>query len=363
MSVHNNTSGVMKGFHHGWGGRGGDALSRIMAPVELEPLPLLDGPRGSIHVGPAHDLPHPSDCRPFDVTYLDPPYTIHQYGANYHLLTSAVRWDHYDPGPVIPGSRAGIRTDHYRSDHCRRSGSTAIDALRTVLSTIRTRTLLVSYNNDGIIRPEEMFSLLSEDGANTVHLLNRRYHKFRGGKSTQGAVGTREYLFVVRRNRGQDLDERDALRAEIQRLAAERELLDRFMVPAVWETQGGSASENCTELRGPEGEKILLDSELRVTAVEMPGEAVAAERARRRMEEASGGPVDAVRALLAMEKWDAALRVLQRLKIKKYRKEFVAVAGQLDGAPLTARQRTRLDTLRRRVMGDGKDPERSVERK
>ncbi|MDA3949920.1 MAG: DNA adenine methylase, partial [Spirochaeta sp.] len=28
MSVHNNTSGVMKGFHHGWGGRGGDALSR-----------------------------------------------------------------------------------------------------------------------------------------------------------------------------------------------------------------------------------------------------------------------------------------------------------------------------------------------
>jgi hypothetical protein len=232
-----------------------------------------------------------------------------------------------------------------------------------VLSTIRTRTLLVSYNNDGIIRPEDMFSLLSDDGANTVHLLNRRYHKFRGGKSTQGAVGTREYLFVVRRNRGQNLDERDALRAEIQRLAAERELLDRFMVPAVWETQGGSASESCAELRGPEGEKILLDSELRVTAVEMPGEAVAAERARRRMEEASGGPVDAVRALLAMEKWDAALRVLQRLKIKKYRKEFVAVAEQLDGAPLTARQRTRLDTLRRRVIGDGKDPERSVERK
>ncbi|MEX2443162.1 MAG: hypothetical protein WD492_06145 [Alkalispirochaeta sp.] len=349
MSVHNNTSGVMKGFHHGWGGRGGDALSRIMAPIELEALPFLDGPPGRMHVGRAHELPHPADGRPFDVTYLDPPYTIHQYGANYHLLTSAVRWDHYDPGPVVHGGRAGIRTDHYRSDHCRRRGRAAIAALETVLAAIPTRYLLVSYNNDGIIRPQEMLALLSEDGTNTVHLLNRRYHKFRGGKSTQGAVGTREYLFVVLRDRRQDQVERDALRAEIQQLAAERELHDRFMVPATWKARGGTVSECGTELRGPDGEVILLDDQLRVRAVDVPGEAAGAERARRRMEEASGGPVEAANALVAMEEWDAALRVLQRLKIKKYRETFKTIAADLEGASLSPAQRRRLAALKERV--------------
>lgn len=351
MSIHNNTSGVMKGFHHGWGGRGGDALGRIMAPVELEALPLVAGPRGRMHVGPAHELPHPGDGRPFDVTYLDPPYTIHQYGANYHLLTSAVRWDHYDPGPVAQGSRAGIRTDHNRSDHCRQAGRVALKAMETVLAAIRTRNLLVSYNNDGIIRPQEMLSLLSEDGAHTVYLVHRSYHKFRGGKSTQGAVGTREYLFVVRRGREQDQVERDALRAEIQQLAAERELHNRFMVPALWTEHGGTVSTRGSELRGPEGETILLDSQLRVRSVTVPGEAAAAERARSRMEAASGGPVDAAHALVAMEAWDDALRVLQRLKIKKYRQEFKLVAHALTQAPLTPRQRARLVALENRVTG------------
>lgn len=355
MSVHNNTSGVMKGFHHGWGGRGGDALGRIMAPVELEALPWVEGPRGRMHVGPAHELPHPEDGRPFDVTYLDPPYTIHQYGANYHLLTSAVRWDHYDPGPVVQGSRAGIRADHYRSDHCRQAGRAALEAMETVLSAIRTRHLLVSYNNDGIIRPQEMLSLLSEDGAHTVHLLHRSYHKFRGGKSTQGAVGTREYLFVVLRGRRQDQVEREALRAEIQQLAAERELHNRFMVPALWTKHGGTLSTRDTvstggsELRGPEGETILLDSQLRVRSVTVPGEATAAERARRRMEAASGGPVEAAHALVAMEAWDDALRVLKRLKIKKYRRDFAVVAEELTHAPLTPQQRARLIALKDRV--------------
>ncbi|MFW5827382.1 MAG: DNA adenine methylase, partial [Alkalispirochaeta sp.] len=348
MSVHNNTSGVMKGFHHGWGGRGGDALGRIMAPVELEALPFLDGPRGRMHVGPAHELPHPPEDRPFDVAYLDPPYTIHQYGANYHLLTSAVRRDRYDPGPVTQGSRAGIRTDHYRSDHCRSRGGAALRALQLVLERIRTRTLLVSYNNDGLIRPQEMLSLLSEDGAHTVHLLNRRYHKFRGGKSTQGAVGTREYLFVVRRGRRQDQAERAALRVEVQQLAAERDLHNRFMAPSVWAQRGGTVTHT-TELTGPDGESITLDDQLRVRSVQVPGDPATAERAHRRMEEASGGPVDACRALVAMEAWDAALRLLQRLKIKKYRADFLAIADDLDQAPLTPKHRQQLAALRSRV--------------
>ncbi|MFW5695574.1 MAG: DNA adenine methylase, partial [Alkalispirochaeta sp.] len=357
MSVHNNTSGVMKGFHHGWGGRGGDALGRIMAPVELEALPFLNGPPGHMHIGPAHELPHPDDGRPFDVTYLDPPYTIHQYGANYHLLTSAVRWDHYDPGPVAQGRRAGIRTDHYRSDHCRSRGGAALAAFRLVLEQLRTRTLLVSYNNDGLIHPRDMLSLLSEDGRHTVHLLNRRYHKFRGGKATQGAVGTREYLFVVCRERRQEHAERDSLQAEVEQLAAERELHNRFVVPAAWEAHGGTiASEGTirseTMLQGPDGEVITLDDQLRVRAVHVPEDGAGARRAHRRMERASGGPVEACEALIEMHAWDEALRLLQRLKIKKYRAAFESITAALKHAPLTTAQRDRLDALKARVLSE-----------
>ena len=225
----------------------------------------------------------------------------------------------------------------------------ALSALTLVLERIRTRTILVSYNNDGLIRPHDMLSLLSEEGAHTVSLLNRRYHQFRGGKSTPGAIGTREYLFVVRRGRRQDQAEREALRGEVQQLAAERELHNRFMVPSKWAAAGGTVVRT-TQLTGPDGEVIVLDDQLRVRSVEVPGDAAAAERARRRMEEASGGPVEACRALVAMEAWDEALRVLQRLKIKKYRDAFMAIAGELDTAPLSAAHRQRLAVLRERVI-------------
>ena len=158
MSVHINTSGVMKGFHHGWGGRGGDALGRIMAPVRLDPLNLIAGPRGRMVVGSAEEVVRDSDDR-YDVVYVDPPYNTHQYGANYHLLTSAVRGDRYDPGPVERGSRAGIRRDHYRSDFCRKSQASAQRAFGRFLDAVDTAALLVSYNNDGIIRPGELFEI------------------------------------------------------------------------------------------------------------------------------------------------------------------------------------------------------------
>ncbi len=354
MSVHNNTSGVMKGFHHGWGGRGGDALGRIMAPVELEPLPLISGPRGRMHIGPATELPPPTSGGTFDIAYLDPPYTIHQYGANYHLLTSAVRWDFYDPGPVAHGRRAGIRSDHYRSDHCRRSGARAYHALAAVLDSLDTRSLLVSYNSDGIIAPDTMLDILSEDGLNTVRLLSTRYHKFRGGKATQAAIATRELLFTVVRGRRQSRRDRDRLRGEIEQLTAERDLHARFLIPARWDHAWSSAagSAGTTTLRGPDGETVAVDRELRVTAVYLPDDPVAAARARRRIEAASGDSVAAAEALVASGDTDTALRVLKRLKIRKYRSAFDRLAETLDRRDLTERQRSTLEELRRRVRGD-----------
>jgi adenine-specific DNA-methyltransferase len=383
MSVHNNTSGVMKGFHHGWGGRGGDALGRIMAPVELEPLPFIDGPVGSMRIGPAEELlaqGHPGEIdtpdhplatafaaggasapagrREFDLVYLDPPYTIHQYGANYHLLTSAVRRDFWDPGPVERGRRAGIREDHYRSAYCSNAAGRARAALEGVLDVARTRSFLISYNNDGIIAPEEMLALLGEDGINSVELLSRRYHKFRGGKATQGAVRTREYLFLVLRGHRQAQREREAVRDEVRRLAAERELHDRFLIPSRWIAGGGRGerrSDGTWNLTGPSGETIRLDNELRVQAMELPGgdepEPQRIDEAVMRIEAATGDPVAAAEALLAAGDCPGTIRLLKRLKIRKYRGEFSRLADALEAREISESERRQVAALRARVEG------------
>jgi adenine-specific DNA-methyltransferase len=383
MSVHNNTSGVMKGFHHGWGGRGGDALGRIMAPVELEPIPFIDGPVGSMRIGPAEELlaqghprgtdapDHPLDTafaaggasapagrREFDLVYLDPPYTIHQYGANYHLLTSAVRRDFWDPGPVERGRRAGIREDHYRSAYCSNAAGRARAALEGVLDAARTRSFLISYNNDGIIAPEEMLALLGEDGINSVELLSRRYHKFRGGKATQGAVRTREYLFLVLRGHRQARREREAVRDEVRRLAAERDLHDRFLIPSRWIAGGGGGergSDGTWNLTGPSGETVVLDNELRVQAMELPGgdepEPQRIDEAVARIEAATGDPVAAAEALLAAGDCPGTIRLLKRLKIRKYRGEFSRLADALEARELSESERRQVAALRARVEG------------
>ena len=372
MSVHNNTSGVMKGFHHGWGGRGGDALSRIMAPIELEVLPFITGPRGHTWVGPAEEFFPAMEAAgfgPFDLVYADPPYNIHQYGANYHLLTTAVRWDFYDPGPVRPGARAGIRTDHYRSDFCSTRGNRARDAFARFLEAARCRNLLVSYNNDGIIDARTMVDLLGEDGINTVQLLSREHHKFRGGKATQSALKTDEYLFVVHRGVRQSRRDREKLYGDVERMTLHRQLHDRFLLPSHWTALGGTADKGRRSgnpvgapwtLATPGGSRIVLSPELRVLNVtrtdhDVPtdhGVPTGDHKLTRMAENASGTVVQAVEELVLQNELETAVFLLQRLKIRKYRTDFLRLAALIAQAEPDSATRRRLEELTTRVTGN-----------
>lgn len=365
MSIHNNTSGVMKGFHRGWGGRGADALPRILSPVRLEPLPFIDGPRGTVSVGDAAEVFRDAHVPQFDLAYLDPPYTIHQYGANYHLLTSAVRWDRYDPGPVAYGSRAGIRRDHTRSEFCRRSGDRARRAFEQTVDAINARALLVSYNNDGIIPPEELVDILSEDGANTLILTSDEYHKFRGGKGTQSALTTTEFLYLVIRGRRQTLSDRKHLVGRVRAITIDRSIRNTTILPERWREVGGSVIEVTGEERGAplrstkagaprfrledaSGNQLLLDSHYRVRAIAAlpsPEELLPA------LERSRAGKVEVCEALIRAGSWREALTVLRTLKIAKYRSEFERLAAKLARTPLAQREKERLQKLTERVLG------------
>ena len=181
-ATHANTSGVFKAFHKGFGGHGSDALKRIMAPMKLECPVLIEGPEGEVGSSDAAEWVRGKSA---DLCYLDPPYTIHQYGSNYHILNTLARWDR----PEVPlelgkdgrlKRKAGIREDWVRTRSAYCIKKTAAAALKNLLAGTDSRYIVLSYNSDGIISFDELCDLLSERGRLSVFADD--YVQYRGGR-------------------------------------------------------------------------------------------------------------------------------------------------------------------------------------
>ena len=345
MSVHVNTSGVMKGYHNGWGGRGKDALGRIMAPIALASLPFIGGPKGTVSTRPAEELFTEGRLPEQDIIYADPPYNIHQYGANYHLLNTAILGDRYDPGPVLHGSRAGIRRDHNRSPFCRsvrdeESGLRECEAaFERFVRRIRGRYLLVSYNTDGLIPPQKMAKILSQGGKNRVTATVQEHIKFKGGKNTQSSLRTREILYRVdldRRGTGVELDGIVALLAREERLGR---LKDSYIDPKAlpWKLEQLKSGEILCRRDGVP--LLRLRRDFRLLEVFPAG-----------MEETVLDAIEAgrIEKLRLMERYvdegmvPEAIDLLRSFKIRKYRKELLHFAAKIDTlAPEGERERLR----------------------
>jgi adenine-specific DNA-methyltransferase len=212
-ATHVNTSGVFKACHKGFGGHGRDALGRILASIRLQAPELLDGPEAEAGCSDAASFVH---GRPADLCYLDPPYNQHQYGSNYHLLNTIALWDRPEVSEERrPDGRlrrkAGIRPDwvRTRSPFCYRQS--ALPALARLLDAVDARTLVLSYNTEGLIPLEELVALLESRGAVQVH--GSEYVKYRGGKQSIGRrVHNVELLLVAERGRCGSPRQREAVR-------------------------------------------------------------------------------------------------------------------------------------------------------
>ncbi len=174
VSYVSNTSGVFKGFHHGWGGKTSTALYRILSRLTLRPPVLLDNCQDNVSTREdvqqlASRLPDLLGERP-DIAYLDPPYNQHPYGSNYHVLNTVVLWDKppLNPSILVDGKKhekSAIRRD-WRTE--RRSPynheNQALSALRSLVASIEARWLLVSYSTDGNIPLMDLLGTLAARG-------------------------------------------------------------------------------------------------------------------------------------------------------------------------------------------------------
>ena len=201
-SIHANTGGVFKGFYKNsatgigkFGGTKADALSRIKGKIQL-PFPVFSKYKSRVKVI-QNDANLAADIIPqtVDLAYIDPPYNQHPYGSNYFMLNLLA--DYKRPEENIMSQVSGIPKDWNRSAYNKKMK--ASETFLDLVSRIKARYLLVSFNNEGFIPEEEMVALLNKVG--TVTVLEEKYNAFRASRNLKKrAVHTKEFLYVVRKN-------------------------------------------------------------------------------------------------------------------------------------------------------------------
>ena len=129
-----------------------------------------------------------------DLTYLDPPYNSRQYSRFYHVYENLVQWKK----PQLYGVALKPREENM-SDYCR---SAALNVFTDLVSHIKSRYLVVSYNNtyhskssssENKIKLEQLKEVLEKCGKTQVF-----YHEFRAFNSGKTEFDDhREYLFIT----------------------------------------------------------------------------------------------------------------------------------------------------------------------
>lgn len=197
-SVHVNTSGVFKGFYKDrttgigcFGGKGKNALSRIIGSVVL-PQPVFSNFDSEVQVFQKDAEELSRELKGLDVVYLDPPYNQHPYGSNYFMLNLILK----NKLDVEISRVSGITQDWNRSNFNKRSR--VMDSMETIISSLDSKYIIVSYNSEGFINFDDMSQMLKKYGKlKTVEI---PYNTFRGSRNLQNRdIHVKEYLFILKK--------------------------------------------------------------------------------------------------------------------------------------------------------------------
>lgn len=196
-SIHNNTSGVFKGFHKKdgighFGGVGENALARIKGEITLDVPIFADAENNTkVFCGDTNELV--KEIEPVDLAYYDPPYNQHPYGSNYFMLNII-----NDGKPVaIQSGVSGIAKDWQRSDY--NKAKPAEKAMDELIKNTPAKYVLISYNNEGIIPIEKFQKIVSKHGS--WELLEQEYNTYRGSRNLKDRNNkVKELLWLIKKN-------------------------------------------------------------------------------------------------------------------------------------------------------------------
>ena len=194
-SIHTNTSGVFKGFHKKnnighFGGKGENALTRILKEITLD-YPIFSQDECEVMVEQKDINQLIKEIDDLDLVYYDPPYNQHPYGSNYFMLNIlATQKDEIK----IQNGVSGIAVDWNRSTYNKRQP--AIESMDDLIKNTKSKYILISYNNEGIIPFHIFKSILEKYGK--VELLQQDYNTYKGCRNLSGrSIKVKELLWVL----------------------------------------------------------------------------------------------------------------------------------------------------------------------
>jgi adenine-specific DNA-methyltransferase len=195
-SIHNNTSGVFKGFHKKngkgcFGGAGENALSRILKPITLE-MPIWTNYNFNSYCfnRDINELINelPNDI---DIIYLDPPYNQHPYGSNYFMMNLIITNTEPEKISKVSGIPANWNKSNYNyKDKAGLNIKNLID-----IGLQKSKYIVISYNNEGIITDKE-FEKIFENYNVVKHEI--KYDTYKGCKNLKNRNNkVIEIIYVV----------------------------------------------------------------------------------------------------------------------------------------------------------------------
>jgi adenine-specific DNA-methyltransferase len=155
----------------------------------LNPITLIEPPKFS-HSGKIYC----EDANTLDVSgnivYLDPPYNTRHYGSNYHLLNTITNYNEF-----IPKGKTGL-PEYKKSPYC--SKVKIKKAMSTLLENLDFEHIFISYNDEGILLPEDFEDMCQKFKTYEKIILDESYQRFKADSSRkQKQLNTIEYLFYV----------------------------------------------------------------------------------------------------------------------------------------------------------------------
>ena len=161
------TTGVQMAYLKTWS-------RRSYADLELKVPELIDGTGAAVRA----DANEAVESIPeVDLAYLDPPYNQHRYFGNYHIWETLVRWDEPDFYGVA-NKRVDTRSPANKSPF--NSKLTMPSALGDLISKVKAKTLLLSYNNESWLSRRELTDMCLKYEA--VQILDFDFKRYVGSQ-------------------------------------------------------------------------------------------------------------------------------------------------------------------------------------
>ena len=205
-SIHANTSGIFNSFYKKngvghFGGKNENHLSRIKKPIHLDyPLfstnecPVIIKQEDINKLVKTINFEIKQEC--FDVVYYDPPYNKHPYGTFYFMLNVINGWNIHKQ---VPPNFRGQDNDWFRSKY--NSRKYAQTALEDLIKHTKSKYILLSYNNRGIIPIDQFKQILEKYGTlRSVAVEHKTYNRLIGQsayKKRKQSVKPSEYLWIL----------------------------------------------------------------------------------------------------------------------------------------------------------------------